>query len=255
MGDDSAPRDEGPLSFDDDAARLRHRRDPDIDELAPVEPGPRRPAPQYGWLVGLVIVVVLVYVGVNTLRNAGAVHRGVAPGARLVPFAAPLAVSGLDGDANVATGAGQGQRGKRPACTVRGPDVVTVCPASERAPLVLAFVATREPRCADALDRLERARSRFPGVRFAAVAARTNRGALRRQVRSRGWGFDVAYDRDGAVFARYGIVDCPTITFSYPAGIAMRTTVKALDDRQLDTTLRRLVSGAERRGWKPPAPA
>jgi hypothetical protein len=187
-----------------------------------------------------------VYIGLNTLRNAGSVPRGVDPGHRVPPFAMPLALSRLDGDANVATRPGQGQRGRRPACEVRGPDILNVCQLYADAPLALAFVATGAGRCAAELDRFERARSRFPGVRFAAVAARTNRGKLRREIRRRGWRFPIGFDRDGAVFARYGIVDCPTIVFAYRGGVAMRTTFQPLGEAALDAQLRRLAAGRRR---------
>ena len=90
---------------------------------------------------------------------------------------------------------------------------------------------------------------------FVAVAARTDRGALRKEIRRRGWDFPVGFDRDGAIFARYGIIDCPTMVFAYPGGIAMRTTVKPLRGGKLTAAVRRLVAGAERRGWRPPHPA
>jgi hypothetical protein len=229
----------GPLSFPDDEPR----REPPPDEPAPEIPPPARPPARYGWLVGVVVAAVLVYIGLNTLRNAGSVSRGVDAGHRLPPFAVPLALSRLDGDANVATRPGEGQRGRRPACEVRGPDILNVCDLFARSPLVLAFAATRASGCAHELDSLERARRRFPTVRFAAVAARTDRASLRAEIRRRGWRFPIGFDRDGAVFARYGIVDCPTIVFAYRGGIAMRTTVKALGDRELDAQVRRLTRG------------
>jgi AhpC/TSA family len=243
---------DGPLSFPDDEPAPREEREPregpaGPDEPVPAAPPPARPPVRYGWLVGVVVAAVLVYIGLNTLRNAGSVTRGVDPGHRLPPFAVPLAASRLDGDANVATRPGEGQRGRRPACEVRGPDVLNVCQLYADAPLALAFVATGAGRCAGELDRFERARSRFPGVRFAAVAARTNRPKLRREIRERGWHFPVGFDRDGAVFARYGIIDCPTIVFAYRGGVAMKTTFQPLGSAELDAELARLVAGQRKR--------
>jgi hypothetical protein len=243
----------GPLSFpEDEPLPPREERRP-AQEPPPEIPPPARPPARYGWLVGIVVAAVLVYIGLNTLRNAGSVSRGVDPGHRLPPFAMPLALSHLDADANVATRPGEGQQGRRAACSVRGPGILNVCQLYDGAPLVLAFVATRAGGCARELDRMERARTRFPAVRLAAVAARTDRSGLRKEIHRRHWRFPIGFDRDGAVFARYGIVDCPTLVFAYPGGIAMRTTVKALGDAQLTAAVRRLVAGSERRGWRPPA--
>jgi hypothetical protein len=256
---------EGPLSFGpdqaaDEAQRWAHRRDPDLEPPEGADrgdqvPPPPRPRAPYAWLFGVIVAAILVYIGLNTLRNAGSISRGVEAGQRLPPFAAPLALGRLEGDANVATKPGQGQSGRRPACDVRGPEILNSCQLTQGAPAVVAFVATGDPACAAQLDRFERARPRFSRVRFAAVAARTDRDELRRLIRRRGWRFPVALDRDGAVFARYGVVDCPTVTFAYPGGIAMRTTLKPLDDRRLAATVGKLIEASERRGWRPPAPA
>lgn len=264
-GDD--PRDEdvepgasasGPLSFEpEDSERWAHRRDPDLEpagasgDAEPSVPRPR--ANPYSWLFGVFVVLLLSYIAFNTARNVGGANRGVTPGHRIPAFAAPLALSKLDGDTNVATGARQGSRGSRAACDVHGADVLNVCDLGATAPLVLAFTATGVGKCNAQLDAIERVRSRFPGVHFAAVAARTDRGGLRRLIRKHGWRFPVGYDHDGAAFAIYGVVDCPTLTFAYPGRIAMRTTVKALGDAQLAAAVRRLVTASERRGWKPPA--
>ena len=121
--------------------------------------------------------------------------------------------------------------------------------------MVLAFVATGEPSCAAQLDRLQRARAAFPGVRFAAVAARTDRAALRREIVRRGWRFPIGFDGDGAVFTVYGVVDCPTMVFAYPGAVSMRTTTRPLSERQLSGMLTRLVAASRHRGWKPPGPA
>jgi hypothetical protein len=264
-GEDRGAEQEGPLDFGPDQAaeearRWAHRQDPDLESLTGADTGdqvppPPRPRTPYAWLFGVVVAAIMVYIGLNTLRYEGSISRGVEPNKPLPTFASPLALGRLEGDSNVATKPGQGQSGRRPACEVRGPEILNSCELTQGAPAVLAFVATRDPACATQLDRFERARPRFPGVRFAAVAARIDRAELRRQIRRRGWRFPVALDRDGAVFARYGVVDCPTVTFAYPGGVAMRTTLRPLDDRQLAATVTELVKGSERRGWRPPAPA
>jgi AhpC/TSA family len=234
---------DGPLSFRDEDA-----------PPSPKSPPPAKPPgiSRYGWWFGILVFLILVYIGFNTLQNAGEGTRGIEAGHPLPPFAAPLALSGLQGDANVATGQDQGPRGQRPACSVRGHEVLNSCQLVSGAPSVLAFLATRGGDCSKQLDLIERARPEFPGVRFAAVAIRGSRSDLRADIRRHGWGFPVAYDHDGAVANLYGISVCPTVTFAYPGGTAMRTSLGLLNAAKLNATLRELVQGSEQRGWKPP---
>ena len=81
----------------------------------------------------------------------------------------PLSTSPCRGrcDANVATEAGQGAAGAKPACAVRGPDVLNSCELAEGGPFVLAFVFEPVARCRDA-----------------APGARAGRGAPPRRRRS-----------------------------------------------------------------------
>ena len=243
-------RDSGPLDFGPGSDQT-----PAPGSREPPAPPPAAPrTSRYGWFIGVLIVLFFGYVTLNTLNNVGSGRRGTKPGRRLPAFAVPLATGDLQGDANVATGAHQGQRGARPACQVRDTrQILNVCQLGERGPLVLAFAATGDPSCNTALDRLQAVLRAFPGVQLAAVAAKTDRGGLRRLIVRHHWRFPVGLDRDGAVFSIYGVVSCPTVTFAYPGRIAMRTTVKRLDPPALTAIVRRLVKGSERRGWSPPS--
>ena len=88
----------------------------------------------------------------------------------------PLSTSPCEGrcDANVATAAGQGAAGARPACEVRGPEVLNVCELREQGPFVLAFVFHPVERCRDQLPVLERVAARHRDVQFRVVAVRAN---------------------------------------------------------------------------------
>jgi hypothetical protein len=242
-------RTDGPLSFRDEDGPP-----PKTTPSPPKSPPPAKPprVSRYGWWFGILVFLILAYIGLNTLQHAGEGTRGIRAGNRLPPFAAPLALSGLQGDANVATERDQGPRGQRPACAVRGPAVLNSCQLVRGAPAVLAFLAAVGGDCTKQLDLLERIRPRYPGVRFAAVAIRGSRSHLRANIRRHGWRFPVGYDHDGAVANLYGISVCPTVTFAYPGGTAMRTTLGLLSGAKLDATLRELVRGSERRGWTPP---
>jgi hypothetical protein len=241
----------GPLDFDDDdphgERRWAHRRDPDLERpergarRAPV-PVPRPPGmSRYTWFLGVVAVLLIALVTINSIRSGGGGSQGVVAGHSMPPFATPLALSGLDGDANVARKAGQGAAGDRPACDVRGPEILNGCQLWEQGPVVLAFFATRGGRCIDQLDAIERLRARFPRVRFAAVAVRGDRDEVRGLVRGHHWGFPVGYDRDGALANVYHVAVCPQITFARRGGRVVDTTFGRLSDAELAAQVRRLA--------------
>jgi hypothetical protein len=229
--------------------------EPERHVAAPPVPPPARPpgASRYGWFVGVVAVLLIAYASVHAVRSSPGRTHGLRAGSALPPFSAPLATSTLDGDVNVARRAGAGSAGNVPACSIHQPDVLNVCDAARRGPLVLAFLATGSDDCVAPLDEMERLGGRFPGVQLAAVAIRGNRGKLRALVRGHGWSFPVAYDRDGALANLYGVAVCPQLTYAYPGGVVAATTFGALGQRELDRRLRALVAGSRKRGWAPPA--
>ena len=137
-------------------------------------PGPPRPpagTSRYTWIVGVLVVLGLAYITLNTLGTEKPGSRGVPNGSKLPPFAVPIATSKLKGDAQV---------DPSKACKVRGSDVLNSCQLAERGPVVLAFFATRSKRCEQQVDVIERVRRRFPDVGFAAVV-----GARRPRRRAR----------------------------------------------------------------------
>ena len=191
------------------------------------EPGPPRPpagTSRYTWIVGVLALVAIGYITLNTLGTDAPGSRGVPKGEKLPPFAVPLATSKLEGDAQV---------DPSKACKVRGDDVLNSCLLAERGPVVLAFFATRSERCEKQVDVLERVRARFPDVAFAAVSVRGDRGDVRRIVRERKWRLPVGYDHDGAVSNAYAVAICPTITFARRGGKVDSTSLSLLDEAAL----------------------
>jgi hypothetical protein len=180
-----------------------------------------------GLIAGVFAVLAIAYISYNSVTTEGPGSRGVAQGRELPPFAVPLALSDLEGDANVS----------ERACDVRGRDVLNVCELAERGPVVLAFFAEPSERCDDEIDVLDRIRPRYPQVQFAAVAIRGDRDELRRRVRERGWRLPVGHDRDGAVANAYAVAVCPTITFAEQGGRIRDTTFGSQSERQLAATL------------------
>jgi hypothetical protein len=149
----------------------------------------------------------------------------------------PLAGSRLQGDANLATRRGEGSLGARPACEVRGPEILNVCQLAERGPVVLAFFVTRSKACERQVDVLQAVRSRYPDVGFAAVAVRGKRSDVVRLISTHRWTLPVGFDHDGAVANAYAAAICPMVTFAYRGGRVQGTTItqvaegRALADR------------------------
>jgi hypothetical protein len=197
-------------------------------------------ASRYTWFVGVVAVLLIAYVTVNTISSNGPGSRGLDVGSTVPPFAAPLALSDLDGDVNVARKADSGDAGKVPACSVHGPDVLNVCSLYARRPLVLAFFATRGKQCTRELDTLERVRARHPEVAFAAVAIRGGRDDVRNLIRGHGWDFPVGYDRDGILANIYGVAVCPQITYVRRGGTVVATGLGEATERELERRIRAL---------------
>lgn len=222
----------GPLDFGDEP-----RERPGDAEPAPPPPPPARPsgASRYGWFLGVVAFLLLVLVTINSITSGGVEGGGPSGGNRLPPFAVPLADSSLEGDANLATKQDQDQLGPRPACEVRGPDILNVCEEWEQGPVVLALFPADADRCRSVLEQLRRMKPRFPGIRFAAVGSRGERRSLRGN-----WGFPVGWDRDGAVAARYGLVGCPQVTFAKKGGVVVDTARRELTDAEFEAEVRAL---------------
>jgi hypothetical protein len=176
-----------------------------------------------GTIAGVVALALLAYIAYNSIVTEGPGSRGVEEGRELPAFAVPLALSELEGDADVSDA----------ACEERGDDVLNVCELAERGPVVLAFFAEPISRCVEQIDLLDRLRPRFPGVQFAAVAMLGDRDDLRRRVREQGWSLPVGHDRDGAVANAYAVAVCPQITFAGRGGEVRRTTFGSQDADQL----------------------
>jgi hypothetical protein len=221
----------------------------ELDELAAEEERasaptpPPRPAGRYMWVVGVAFVIVVAVAGLNAVRHGGGGLHGPDVGSTLPAFAASLATSNLDKDANIQQSKGQSKRaGSLPACQVRVPGSVTSCALASK-PLVLGVIVPGVKKCESQLDMFERLAPQFPKAQFAAVVSGKSRGFVASLVRRHGWTFPVAVDRDLAVFNLYRVAICPTTVFASPGGRVSYTAIRPLTQAQLTTQLR-AIGGA-----------
>jgi hypothetical protein len=240
----------GPSDGEGARAQSPAQRLAELDELdlaqeresKPAGPPPR-PAGRYMWVVGVAFVIVVIVAGVNALRHSGGSLRGPAVGRPLPRFAAPLATSSLNGDANVKQRAKQSnQLGKVPACQVHVAGSITSC-ALSRKPLVLSVIVPGAKKCEGQLDLFQRMAATHPRAQFAAVVSGGSHAKVAALVRRHGWTFPVAVDRDLSVFNLYRVAVCPTTVFAFPGGKVQSTSIKPLGEQQVVAGLR-AVGGA-----------
>ncbi|HKN94887.1 MAG TPA: hypothetical protein VJU60_11185 [Thermoleophilaceae bacterium] len=211
-------------------------------ESKPAGPPPR-PAGRYMWVVGVVFVIAIAVAGVNALRHSGGSLHGPQLNKRLPQFAAPLATSSLDGDANVKqTKQQSNQLGAEPACQVHVPGSITSC-ALSRKPLVLSVIVPGAKKCEAQLDLFQRMAAAHPRTQFAAVVSGGSHAKVAALVHRHGWTFPVAVDRDLSVFNLYHVAVCPTTVFALRGGVVKRTSIEPLSQQQVLAGLR-AIGGA-----------
>jgi hypothetical protein len=181
-----------------------------VSESPPTPPpGPVIDTRPYRWIIGIFGLALVAAFSVYMFSSRGIQSTGVPPGARLHMFVAPLASSTLNGDANL-----------NPRCDPAhpNPQALNVC---GRTPLVLGLFVTGSSECKRQIDTLEAVSQQFAGqsVQFAAVAVDAGHAQTASLVRSHGWTIPVAYDRDGAVGALYGVSICPMVELVERGGI------------------------------------
>ncbi|HEY2437375.1 MAG TPA: hypothetical protein VGH93_09345 [Solirubrobacteraceae bacterium] len=202
MSEDAPPRRLDPdRAAADAASRGRQPPEPVIDT---------RP---YRRIIGAIGIGIAVVISVLLVVTRGIGPVGIPPGHQLHWFVAPLATSSLVGDANLV-----------PHCDPAHPDTraLNVCPwLAARAPLVIGFFIPSSGDCTRQIDTIQAISREFRpcSVQFAAVAVRTNRTSAAALVHSHHWSIPVAYDRDAAVGAVYGVQVCPLLELAYRGGL------------------------------------
>jgi hypothetical protein len=209
-----------------------------------------RPERHYGRYVGVLGLVIVALITVNTVLTKPNGATGIAPGRPLAPFAVPLVLSELKGDANVATHADDGSAGKVPACSVRKSTALNICQLYERGPLVLALFVDGGS-CPKILSEMQTLVPQFPQVQFAAVAIEGGRTQLRHLIRSRALTFPVGIDEDGVLTILYKVASCPQVTLAYPGGTVQSKPLLAETSLEtLRTRIDQLLAASRARGWQ-----
>jgi hypothetical protein len=203
----------------------------------------------YSIAIGVVFLAVLVFAGINAVRNSGEAVLGPDKGERIPLFAAPTATGEEDGDANIDQGKVVGGKRRGSACDIAGSrrDVLRICDYFERPLVMVVWFKRGCGTCRPQLDSVERVRKRVPGVEFIGLDVVDSKDNARKEVLEHGWGFPMAFDRDGAVSQLYGIGGGPTIIFAYPGGITADVHLGDLDDRALERRTRQLLSASRKR--------
>ena len=179
---------------------------------------PRAPAPappaidtrRYRWMIGIIGLVLVAGISIYQFASHGVGSTGITAGHPLRDFAAPLAATNLDGDANA-----------HPTCSAarHDPRALNVCLMAKRGPLVLSFFVTGASQCVRQVSALQSLAARFPSIQFAAVAVNGSHKQTAALIRTHRWTIPVAYDPDGTVGALYGVAACPMVEMADRGGI------------------------------------
>jgi peroxiredoxin len=202
-----------PLTRLNPDAAASTRRDPVLDR----DPDPYSPqvvdVRRYRWAVGIIgLAVVIGFSVYGFVSGHHPATTGVPVGQRLHWFAAPLADTDLQGDANL-----------RPSCRLahHDPRALNLCIDARRGPVVISFFVPQSPACVHQVDALQTLSQRegTRRVQFLAVAVGASHARAARLIRAHRWTIPVAYDADGAVGEQYGVVVCPMAELAARGGI------------------------------------
>ncbi len=192
-----------------DPDRTARPRPAEPEDRPPGAFNPRRIQAAVGAFALALVIAFSLYA---LTHKQGSGTAGVPAGRPAPVFAAPLAASNLVGDANL-----------QPSCNPsrHDPRALNTCLLVKRGPLVLAFFVTGSATCERAVSTLQTVSGAYAGrgVQFAAVAVHTARAPAAAAVRRHRWRIPVAYDADGAVGGRYGIVLCPLLELVRRGGV------------------------------------
>lgn len=208
---------------------------------------------RYSIAVGLLFVVLIVFVTIQTLggdEGGGTLGLDEQEARWPLPaFAVPEVTAQLEGDANVAqddcasSAVPCPEDARRtPACEIQTPGALRVCDLFDR-PLVISFWFTKGGNCITQQDVVQSVSQRYGGrVNFLSLDIRDGRDEVRELVREHGWTMPVGYDRDGAVAGLYRVGGCPTFAYAYPGGTLQSASIGDLTEAELTERVDELLA-------------
>ncbi len=168
-------------------------------------------------IIGAVALLAMAAVAiVSTSGHKGTGAKGPPVGEQLPPFAAPLAISALNGDVNVTPD----------ACDVKLVGAFVSCDAQAKGPVVLGFVTVEDKECAKLQPSLGALAKAQPGAQVVLVGLRGERKALVKLAATQP-AVTTIWDRSGTLANRYGIAVCPTVVVAQKGGVVTGSLIGA----------------------------
>lgn len=193
------------------------------------------------------VIVILVLVG-GVMFSLFTLLGGDRPigsenliGRPLPEFAAPLAGSGIDGDANIYTAAEAKTGNLKAACNVKLAGTINSCD-DLRGAAVLLFWNTTKPECIEQVTRLQKRLAKDIGVDTISIAFDNTMAQATEAFNKNAWKQPVAVDPDGAVAGRYSVAGCPS-TFFAQDGIITGVKLGLMTDQQLAAAVEKYTDG------------
>ncbi|MBI4896944.1 MAG: redoxin domain-containing protein [Actinobacteria bacterium] len=166
-----------------------------------------------GMVVAIVAVAGIGFTLIKMLNGNGPAGSEKLIGYELPQFAAPLASSGLDLDANVVSREAAVRGNANAACEVRVKGAFVSC-RDLTGNAVITFWRRDKPVCVRQVDEMQRAFATDKSVHVAALAFKEPVKSVAQTAREHGWTIPVVVDRDAAAAELFLVSGCPSTYFA-----------------------------------------
>jgi hypothetical protein len=212
---------------------------------------------RYSIAAGLLLASVIAVALFSDLGDGGDGTLGIDERPHRWPlpeFAVPVAISDLEGDANVAQDDCAVSRvpcpeeaRRTPACQVALENAIRVCDLFGRPSVIGFWFSKGGGSCVEQQDVVDHVYARYRDqVDFLSLNVRDDRDLVRELVREHRWRMPVGHDQDGAVAGLYRVGICPTFAYVYPGGTLQSASFGELTEAQLEARIGALLQATER---------